>query len=319
MKALAAYVHAKKLKFGIYTDRGSQTCMHRAGSRYHEETDAQTYAEWRVDFVKEDSCAAYVDPDKAFAEYGLMRDALNKTGRPIFFALCGWHDWYAPPMPSLNYSGGYSLGNSARINADDNSWVGALSSADVMARLAKYARPGYWNDPDLLLSVDSSGRQRMNELQSRAQFSLWCVLSAPLLISGSIARMSAYTRQTYTNRMAIDINQHGGVQGERLTSTNLAPCAGKVNCTAVWGKRTASTTWALLLLNVGGTPASVACNTSCFTQLGVPPTALPLKVTDVWTGHTSVLTQLTWLANNLSADGGHQLLVLNQSQQNAFG
>ena len=111
-----------------------------------------------------------------------MRDGLNATGRAIFFALCGWHDWYAPPMPSLNYTGmlpslprcmmcmltaalppagGFSLGNSARIASDDNSWAGVLSASDVMARLAAYARPGYWNDPDLLLSVDISGAARL--------------------------------------------------------------------------------------------------------------------------------------------------------------
>ena len=47
----------------------------------------------KADFVKEDSCGAYQNPDKAIPEYILMRDALNKTGRPIFFSLCGWHDW----------------------------------------------------------------------------------------------------------------------------------------------------------------------------------------------------------------------------------
>lgn len=33
MKALADYVHGKKLKFGIYTDRGTATCVGRPGSQ----------------------------------------------------------------------------------------------------------------------------------------------------------------------------------------------------------------------------------------------------------------------------------------------
>lgn len=123
IKDLADYLHVHNLSFGVYTDRGSATCQGRAGSRHYEAVDAQTYASWGVDYVKEDSCNAYGDPRSAFYEYGLMRDALNATGRPIFFSACGWHEWYAPPAPALNYSGGDSLANAARIGPDDNNWA----------------------------------------------------------------------------------------------------------------------------------------------------------------------------------------------------
>jgi hypothetical protein len=39
-----------------------------------------------------------------------MRDVLNKTGRPVFFSLCGWEPWYAAPDAALGYEGGASLG-----------------------------------------------------------------------------------------------------------------------------------------------------------------------------------------------------------------
>ena len=60
-----------------------------------------------LDMQKEDSCNAPGDHLVAFAEYGKMRDALNATGRHIYFSLCGWNSWYAPQ--------GKSLGNSWRI------------------------------------------------------------------------------------------------------------------------------------------------------------------------------------------------------------
>lgn len=262
-----------------------------------------------------------------------MRDALNKTGRPIFFSLCGWHDWYAPPIPSLNYTGGYSLGNSARIATDDNSWMGVLSAADVMSRLSQYARPGYWNDPDLLLSIDFTGRLRMSELQSRAQFALWAVLSAPLLISGSLTAMSDYTLATYSNAAAIAINQDGGVQGSRLVGEDLATCAGKnvSNCTNVWGKNTTTTTsasvstsnsasssslpstWAILLLNAGSVPAAIGCNSTCLGLLGITEASLPLKVSEAWgtVPTTSTLTKLDLPPAMLLPVGGHQLLTLH--------
>ena len=55
LKLVADYIHSKKMKFGIYTARGSRTCLGRPGSDSHEELDARTWAEWGVDYLKEDS------------------------------------------------------------------------------------------------------------------------------------------------------------------------------------------------------------------------------------------------------------------------
>ena len=46
----------------------------------------------------------------------------------MWFSLCGWHPWYASPDPSLNYTGGASLGNSWRVDGDGRDWA-ALSNA----------------------------------------------------------------------------------------------------------------------------------------------------------------------------------------------
>jgi alpha-galactosidase len=46
MPALSKYVHSKGLKFGLYSDAGSQTCQGRPGSYGFEKIDAQTYAKW---------------------------------------------------------------------------------------------------------------------------------------------------------------------------------------------------------------------------------------------------------------------------------
>lgn len=73
-----------------------------------------------------------------------MRDALNSTGRPIFFSICNWGQespwiWASP------------VGNSWRttydISSKYESFVGIL---DKQISLAKYAAPGGWNDPDML-------------------------------------------------------------------------------------------------------------------------------------------------------------------------
>ena len=57
IKALADYVHKLGLKFGIYADYGTRTCAGYPGSLGHLETDARTFAEWGVDYVKVDTRA----------------------------------------------------------------------------------------------------------------------------------------------------------------------------------------------------------------------------------------------------------------------
>ena len=54
MKSLADYVHSKGLKFGIYEDYGNFTCAGYPGILGSLETDANTFAEWDVDYVKLD-------------------------------------------------------------------------------------------------------------------------------------------------------------------------------------------------------------------------------------------------------------------------
>jgi alpha-galactosidase len=63
------------------------TCAGRPGSEGYEIKDANTYAGWNVDYLKLDTCA-FINAS-AIIQYTLMRDALNATGRPIFYSLCG--------------------------------------------------------------------------------------------------------------------------------------------------------------------------------------------------------------------------------------
>ena len=79
MKYIVDYIHGKGLKFGIYTARGSRTCMGRPGSDMHETQDAQLWASWGVDYLKEDSCGGTMH-GTMWEQYERMRDALNATG-----------------------------------------------------------------------------------------------------------------------------------------------------------------------------------------------------------------------------------------------
>jgi hypothetical protein len=217
--ALAAYLHGLGFKFGLYTDRGTQTCGGRPGSQGYEQLDAQTYADFGVDYVKEDSCNAPQDHQTAFAQYSLMRDALNASGlaagRPIFFSLCGWESWYAPV--------GTALGNSYRIGPDDTNWDGLLVDVDDMAALWPYTGPGGRNDPCLLLGRDASGNVAVTDAQGRAQFSMWAVLAAPLLLSQDVRNLTAFQLATYLNPEVIAVSQDQlGRAGQRLAGNAVS-------------------------------------------------------------------------------------------------
>uniref|UniRef100_A0A0E0I5Q4 Alpha-galactosidase n=1 Tax=Oryza nivara TaxID=4536 RepID=A0A0E0I5Q4_ORYNI len=88
IKDLADYVHGKGLKLGIYSDAGIFTCQVRPGSLHHEKDDAAIFASWGVDYLKYDNC--YNLGIKPKDRYPPMRDALNSTGRQIFYSLCEW-------------------------------------------------------------------------------------------------------------------------------------------------------------------------------------------------------------------------------------
>src|SRR5579871_1899357 len=75
MKAVGDYIHSLGLKFGVYSDAGSQTCAGRPGGLGHEYQDAIKYAAWGVDYLKYDWCNTTTQD--ARASYSNIRAALD--------------------------------------------------------------------------------------------------------------------------------------------------------------------------------------------------------------------------------------------------
>ena len=84
MKALGDYLHGKKLRFGIYSDAGTQTCGGFPGSEGHEVLDADTIAGFGADYLKYDGC--YSNKSEFFTSYSTMGGALRQSGRNISFS-----------------------------------------------------------------------------------------------------------------------------------------------------------------------------------------------------------------------------------------
>ena len=214
IKKLAAYVHSKGLKFGIYSDAGSKTCGDRPGSRGHEYQDARQYAAWGADYLKYDWCNT--GTQDAAASYLAMSQALQTTGRPIVFSLCEWGN-------SKPWLWAQNIGNLWRTTGDiSDRWegkssngysIGVMNILDMQAGLEAYAGPGHWNDPDML-EVGNGG---MTDNEYRAHFSLWAMLAAPLIAGNDLSAMTEETKAILMNKEVIAVDQDPlGVQASRL-------------------------------------------------------------------------------------------------------
>ncbi|XP_075981253.1 alpha-N-acetylgalactosaminidase-like [Anticarsia gemmatalis] len=221
MKALADYVHSKGLKFGIYEDYGSSTCAGYPGVEGHEALDAETLASWDVDYIKLDGCNTDVrNMNKAYPAFGQL---LNATGRPIVYA-CSWPYFLEVNHMKPNYTAVAEHCNVWRTWVDiRNSWASVVYTMNWMAsnqqRLAPFAGPGHWNDPDMLV-IGNSG---LTVNQAKVQMAIWAILAAPLHMSVDLATIQPEFKAILLNRDIIAVNQDKlGKQGLRVWSETFS-------------------------------------------------------------------------------------------------
>jgi len=226
---------------------------------------------------------------------------------------------------------GDRLGNSWRIAGDGTNW-GALSNCiNENSQLQTYARPGAWNDPDLLQGTGIGSNDKatnpmgcfdkalipqadnwyQTEQQSRAQFSMWAVMSAPLLISADVGQVSAYSLETWSNQEIIAVNQElrpgGPYQGARLVGGNLTFDKTKGGSGMnVWGKLLPEGDFALVFVNNEGQAMDLTCDQKCFTDLIGDTTSDTYTVRDMWAHKDvgSLKAPYSWTAHSIPAHGG---------------
>ena len=279
IKPLADYVHSKGLKFGIYTDAGRKTCEGRPGSYEHEAQDMKSYAQWGVDYVKIDWCNA--EGLDAPTQYTKLRDALAKSGRAIVFSICEW---------GLNqpWKWAANAGNLWRTTGDINdSWDSMIANYDVSAQHWTIAKPGAWNDPDML-EIGNGGLSRE---ESKAHMSLWAIAAAPLIAGNDVrtmtdsSREARIAREVLLNRDVIAVNQDSlGVQGHLISASRAD--------LQVWARPLKDGSMAVVLLNRASVPARIGTN---FTSLGIPGSSH--KVRDLWSHKDSTVAGNNYGAN----------------------
>nr|KJB31913.1 hypothetical protein B456_005G214100 [Gossypium raimondii] len=259
IKALADYVHSKGLKLGIYGDAGYYTCSKTMpGSLGFEEQDAKTFASWGIDYLKYDNC--HHDGSKPIERYPVMTKALKKAGRPIFFSLCEWGEMHPAEW-------GFHVGNSWRTTCDiTDTWESMISRADQNELYAQYARPGGWNDPDML----EIGNGGMTKDEYIVHFSLWAISKAPLLLGCDIRNMTQETIEIISNKEVIAVNQDSyGIQARKARMHGDEE---------IWVAPLSSYRTAVVILNRGSVRYSV---TAFWEDMGLDPNTV-VEARDLW-------------------------------------
>lgn len=213
MKILADSVHALGLKIGIYSSPGDRTCGGFLGSYQHEGQDAKTYAAWGIDYLKYDWCsyAEVAGPNPDLEElkkpYQLMQTKLNDAHRDIIYSLCQYG------MGDV-WKWGASVGaNSWRTTGDiSDSWASLSNIGFNQENVVKYAEPGHFNDPDMLI-VGKLGwgpslhNTKLTPDEQYTHISLWALQAAPLLIGCDMGQLDNFTLNLLTNDEVLGINQ----------------------------------------------------------------------------------------------------------------
>lgn len=213
MKELGDWLHSHGLKFGIYSSPGRLTCGGYLGSLGYELQDAQTYNQWGVDYLKYDWCSygevAGSDTSRAtyMKPYIVMQKALREQPRDIYYSLCQYG------MGDVWKWGPETDANSWRTTGDiTDTWESLYDIGFRQYRISDYARPGRWNDPDMLIvgKVGWSGNLRQTRLTPNEQYThitLWSLLASPLLIGCDISQLDDFTLSLLTNDEVIAVNQ----------------------------------------------------------------------------------------------------------------
>ena len=250
IKALADYVHSKGLKLGIYSDAAEYTCAGAIGSYGYEVIDAKTFAEWEIDYLKYDYCNAPEHRDSAIVRYDRMNKALQKSGRPMVFAVCEWgqrQPWeWAESVGGNVWRISWDIRDLWYHHGEYRGWNGILDCVDQNRDLWKHAKPGHWNDMDMLIvglygKGQATGGEGCSDMEYQSQMSLWCLLNSPLLISCDVRTIDEESLRILSNKEVIAINQDKLGKQAQLIS--------KEDCCEIWAKKLDNGDWAVGFLN----------------------------------------------------------------------
>jgi len=245
INSLSDYLHSLGLKWGMYTDAGNKFCGGDFGaSQGHEIEDARQFVAWGSDYVKIDACAAHRGPRHTMMiwrdQFNRLTHGPHRLGNPIVISDCRIGCRTDMPGPTRNISWCSQYANMWRTSRDIRpDFLSVIGNLHSVVNQGKVASPGGWNDPDSL-EVGNG----MTYVEDKAHFSLWAVISAPLILGNDLRNMSDETFEIISNEEVISVNQQYccGNAGDRVSI---------INQTEVWAKPLTPRKTAVVLLNTG--------------------------------------------------------------------
>jgi len=291
MKGLCDQIHALGLKPGIYsspwvttyagfrggssdTPEGSWQKLKdyegnkRIGRYEFASNDAAQWAEWGFDYLKYDWNPNDVEHTRQMAL------ALRATGRDIVLSLSN-----AAPLYAMSELGKWAqvwrtTGDIWDTWETPGPWQHSVTEIGFSQDpWVQFGGPGGWNDPDMMVVglVGWGAKHHETRLTPAEQYthvSLWCLLSAPLLIGCDLEHISPFTLNLLTNDEVLALDQDTlGVSARRVST---------IGAVDVYQKPLADGGTALGLFNRGDVPHTVTIKLDRF---GLPQ---PAAFRDLW-------------------------------------
>jgi len=237
-KPLADYVHSKGLKFGIHIMRGiprqavekntpilgttvkaqdialtNSRCAWNPdmygvdatkpeGQAYYNSI-VQMYADWGVDFIKcDDISRPYDNVQKA--EIEALRNAIDKTGRPILLSLSPGATPIIAGEHVMNHA------NMWRITDDFwDRWGLLLAMFERMDSWTPFRGSGHFPDADMLPIgiVDFKRPTNFTKNEQYTLMSMWAIGRSPLIFGGDMTKLDDFTKEMLTNPEMLNVNQ----------------------------------------------------------------------------------------------------------------
>ncbi|KAL8947955.1 MAG: hypothetical protein Q9222_005814 [Ikaeria aurantiellina] len=327
IKAVSDQIHDLGLLFGMYSSAGEYTCAQYLGSLGHETRDAQTFADWGVDYLKYDNCYNQGQEGNSlitFNRYDAMSQALNKTGRPIFYSMCNWGTDYP-------WNWAQTMANSWRMSGDiydsfdrpddrcpcttydcrlPGFHCSMMNIINKVAPIVDKGQPGAWNDMDAL-EVGNGG---MSDDEYKAHFSLWAMIKSPLIMGTNIPKMTAATYSILANPAVIAISQDPtGTPAVRIWNRAADVDQYGQGTMSLWVIALSGGDYAIAFLNAGNTPlmmnATLAeifidkATTAGGATRGPLPSSKGWDLYDLWANRMSDITANSILHGNATVNG----------------
>jgi len=289
LRWLTGWLHRHGLLAGIYTDAGKSGCHGQGvGSLGHYQQDADRFAAWGFDAVKVDFCGAGqagLIPQPSYARFA-KAIAHNSSHRKMILNVC---NFWVPgqingTLPTYansayaSYRWAPRIAQSWRTDTDigfthDIQFVNVLRNLDHDAAHPTAAGPGHWNDPDYL-----GPELGMTSSEAQAQFSMWAIVAAPLILGSDPRALSPEAIKMLENRQVIAVDQDPlGIQGTVVQQEGSGQ---------VWSKPLSGEQAAVALLNRGTVPLQISTTAS---KAGLS-SAARYTLHDLWAGTTKRTT-----------------------------